>query len=465
MSLAPKEDQLLKNMWKEIGKQWQKFKVHFPKAQLMTGKLRMLEGEGEQEVWAASAFAAGVGAEEEFAQRLKGFHEKFMMWIIEEMPGVDPAKIETVIKTATAAFNPIIGMGQPQHQHDTLSNFGKREWVTPIRISAFDFPNVVCDREVIPGGRSRESVLRDIQDAGGDENDPAVLSQVRGIAPAQSTRALIRREWLDTAARRQGERELVGVGTLSLGVDVADSPTGDMSAISRWHGACCTEVSAFRASDAGEVGRLVHKEMTNPYAPISPRHVGVDYIGVGASTINELKRLGMKVRAIGNRTIQLLDTEEYWSKTVSKDGKTSPAGAKVIESERYGHVRDQIYWRLREDLRLGRIALPNDPLLFEELTAMEYEEVNEKILVGGKDELKVKLRRSPDRADAVAYGNWVRPRSPARGTTTPVQPENPHVDTGLEEFFERHEKREKREKREWERNLAKKLRMRKRGRI
>lgn len=466
LSLAPKQEQLLVNMWKEIELLWPKFKGMFPSATLLAGKLRMMgdapEGETSmREVWAATAFAAGVGADEEFAQRLKGFHNPRMLWIIEEMPGVDQAKIETVIKTATADFNPIVGMGQPAHQYDTLTNFGKRDWVTPLRMSSYDFPNVVCQREVIPGGRSYDSILRDIKDAAGNEEDPAVLSQVRGIAPAQSTRALVRREWLTAAVARLADPAF-RQGPLALGVDVADSPIGDLSTIARWQGATCTEVEAFRQSDAGQVGRKIYQEITEHQ--INPRYVGIDSIGVGASTVNELKRLGVKIRPLSNKTLPLLDTEGYWQQTIKKDGKVLPGGPKVVEAERYANPRSQMYWRLREDLRLGRIAVCHDELMFEELCAMEYadnEETGGKIVIAPKDDLRVRLGRSPDRADALAYGNWVRPRDVARLATSAPPLESRRRDSGLEKFWVAQQKREQRAKRDWQRHVREALRLKK----
>lgn len=454
-SVAPKYDLLLKNMWKEIGQLSRTFKKWFPDAQMLSGQLRMLSGEGQEELWSASAFGAGVGAEEELAQRLKGFHRQHMLWIIEEGPGVDQAMIETIVKTSSSEFNPILMMGNPEHQHDTLAQFGKRPWVTPIRISALDFPNVVCDREVIPGGRSRQSVQRDLEDALGNEDDPKYLSQVRGIAPAQSSRALIRWEWCEAAAARWKD-DAFRQGPPALGYDVADSPTGDPSARARWKGACCTDVEEFRADDAGEVGRIIYAEMMDPNNPVDPRNVGIDPVGVGASTINELKRLGVRVPNVDARRkpIPRLDVESLWSETKrSEDGRVLPAGPRVIETERYANRRSQMLWLLREDIRLGRAALPQDKLLFEELTAMEYEEPNGLITVEIKDKIRARIKRSPNRAEAVALGNFVRRRVPVKVEAAP-EPEERNRDYGLEKVLRRRAKQQEAEDRRAQRRLA-----------
>lgn len=454
LSIAPKQDLLLKNMWKEIGNLWPQFKRHFPKAQLLTDSLRMYgDEEGKREVWTASAFGAGVGADEELAAKAKGFHAARMMWIVEEAQGIAQPIINTITKTAVGEFNPIMALGNPSHQYDTLAMFGKRSRVTNLRISGYDYPNVVCDREVIPGARSRQSIVDDLNDADGDENDPTYISQVRGIAPEQSTRALIRRKWVEAAARRWEDPEY-RAGALALGVDPSDSPTGDRSAISHWQGACCTEVDTFRAEDASQVGRKVYEIIKDPFNPVNPQYVGIDAIGVGASTVNELKRLGVKIKTISGamRAIPRIDREAWRDadEDEAKDVRMIP------EAERYANLRAQVYWRLREDLRLGRIALPEDSMLFEELCAIEYEEPNGKILITDKKKLRSHLGRSPDRADAVAYGNWARPRHQRVERHDPLSDleAEPNFDAGLEKIIARRSKEQERQAKRIKRALA-----------
>lgn len=448
LSIAPREDQLLLNLWKELGKQWSRFVRHFPTAVLQGGKLRMLPGAEEREIWTATATTAGVGADEQVAQHLAGFHHPEMLWLIEETPGVDQAIMNTIINTATGRFNPIVAMGNRDHQHDTLGLFSARSWVTSIRISAYDHPNVVTGRNIIDGAVTPQSIERRLADVDGNTNDPIFMSRVRGIAPMQSARAMIAREWCEAAAKRWSDPEL-RKGPPALGVDVADSPTGDLSCISRWQGACCTEVSPFRAADASEVGRIVFGEITNADNPINPKHVGIDAIGVGASTVNELKRLGARIKVISGATrpVPKLDTEAMWETTEDTDhGTQRPTGPRIVEAERYSSHRSQVLWRLREDLRLHRIALPNDPKLFEELTAIEYEEPGGKITVALKEKIRQRLGRSPDRADAVAYGNWARPRIPVRTVGIVGIPQTTTTrDTGLERMLARQAKQSKKE--------------------
>jgi len=459
LSIAPRADQLLLNLWKNLGELFPRFKRHFPSATMLTGKLRMLEGVGEQEVWAATASGAGVGAQEEVAQRLAGFHQAHMLWIVEETPGVDGALMNTIINTATGQHNPILAMGNPDHRYDTLGLFAARPWVKAIRISALDHPNVVTGREVVPGAVTAESIRRRLADAGGNVNDPIYLSRVRGIAPSHSKRALIQLAWCEAAALRWADPAF-RAGPLALGVDPADSATGDMSAIARGQGACCTEVEAFHAADASELGRILKREIRSESAPIDPRFVGIDSVGVGASTVNELKRLGIRVRLIsgGKRAVPRVDVGR---RPDAREGEEDQL-VSVVEAEVYDCTRSQVLWALREDLRLARIALPDDPKLFEELTALEYkdEESGFKITVLPKAGVRARIGRSPDRSDAVAYWNWVRPRPRVRPKKQPTDEERParNRDQGLERFMAAHAKRQKAEEARFKRVFARRAR-------
>lgn len=431
LSLAPKRDLLLKNMWKEIGKLSPKFKAMFPEAEIFTGQLRMLPGEGMQEVWSATAFGAGVGADEDLAQNLKGFHAARQVWVLEETPGIDQPKIETVIKTSTGEFNPIVALGNPEHGYDPLAMFGKRNWVTHLRISAYDYPNVVLDREVIPGARSRVSIARDLEDAAGNVNDPIYISQVRGVHPDQSEFSLIKRSWCEDAAKRYAMPEY-RVGPLALGVDPSNSETFGKAAIARWQGACLTEVERRPCADANVLGAEVVAEAREQ--GIDQLNVGCDSIGNASGTINEAKRLGFYIRGLNGASkpeVRIDEDLRYGSTEADPD---APPGPVVVPEQRYANLRAQMYWQFREDLKLHRIALPNDPELFEELCVLQWDRKNGKIALMPKEDVIKKLKRSPDRADAAVYGNWVRRRRPLPNQEPPS---NPRPNRAYDDAFDR----------------------------
>ena len=458
---APTERQLLLFMWKEIGRLFPTFKKHFPQAEMFTGVLRMLPADDTgKETWAAKAFVAGVRADEESSTKAQGFHGIHTLHITEETPGIPDPIMVAIKETRTADHNLHLALGNPDHRHDQLHRFCLRKRVKHIRISALDFPNVVSGTSIVPGAVDARRLEERIEDLG--KGSRLYQSRVRGISPAQAEDALIKHEWCEAAAERYND-EAYRVGVEGLGVDVANSEDGDKGAIARWVGSCLTEVEAFPCPDANLLGKRIFEEIED--SDIDPRYVGVDPVGVGAGTVNELKRLGIRVRHLGggNKAIPGLDTDVLWSETEpNPEGHMKAAGPAVIEAERFVDLRSQIWWRMREDLRLDRVALPPDDELFSDLTIPTFGTRNGKIYVQSKEDIIRLLRRSPNKGDAACYGNWVRRRTPVRVKTERPMDSTENRDRGLERFMYRQQKRQQREERALMKRLRAKARRRER---
>ncbi len=104
-------------------------------------------------------------------------------------------------------------------------------------------------------------------------------------------------------------------------------------------------------------------------------------------------------------------------RTYGYNGGTSPS-----DGGRYLNARAEAYWRLREKLEAGEIALPPDEKLMDELLATRWRPTPEgKVRIEAKDDLKARLGRSPDKADAVVMavaGEVARKRLPSAGIAT-----------------------------------------------
>ena len=77
----------------------------------------------------------------------------------------------------------------------------------------------------------------------------------------------------------------------------------------------------------------------------------------------------------------------------------------------FSNVRSEAYWQFREALDPSQfggspIALPDDPLLVQELCAPTYAVGSQGIQVLAKDKVTAMIGRSPDRADAVVMAWW-----------------------------------------------------------
>jgi hypothetical protein len=384
ITLAPKADQLKLNLWKEIQSLWPRFQARRPNATLDTMRIRVRPMRDE---WIMLGFPVGVGADEESATKAQGFHAAHMLFIMEEMPGIDNAVLTAVVNTCVDPHNLILGLGNPDNQFDTLHQFCERDNVTHVVISALDHPNVVTKEQMIPGAVSFQKVEERKVEYGEESN--LYLSRVRGQSPQQATDSLIRRDWLQKCVNKSvEERQLLQEkGEAALGLDVANSPKGDKSCVARGKGAVLLELIPKPCPDAAAWARRdVHPWIQS--GGIRARRVGCDPIGVGGSAVNELTRLGIHI--------------------VGLNGGAKPLELRRTKSEKFLNLRAQMYWIMRLDVQEGKIALPDDDELLQDLTVVRWGVRGGKIYIEDKEEIRKKLKRSPDKGDSAVYWNFIR---------------------------------------------------------
>lgn len=407
-TFAPKEDQLRLYIWKNIGELWPRFQRLFPTATLTDLCIRMRGGIDNS--WAAHGYAVGIKADETVATKAAGMHAQDMLLVYEEMPGIPAQVVEAGKNTCTAPHNLRVGIGNPNHQLDTLHRFCQESGVVPLRVSALDHPNVVTgNANLIPGAVAQKSIDKRRADYG--EQSPVFQSRVRGVSPEQASDSLIRLEWLKAAAKRYELRKLAGTVPTRVtgkGVDVSNSEHGDGAAIVDFADNVFIRVECFPCPDCNALGRQVAKEMdakswaSDEDTSLSALRVAVDATGVGAGTVNELRRLGKIVRAIhfGQKPMRMVEK--------APDGKAVEWSPDVNMFENW---RAQAYWQAREDLRLGVVDGPENMELWQELIAPTFDDTSKVVKLEPKDDIKARLGRSPDRADAWVLANWVRARA------------------------------------------------------
>lgn len=409
---AAKKEQLEEYSWVELRKLFPRFKVLFPSADIhglrirMDGKVR----EGELAGWGAVGMGVKVGADDEIATGAAGIHAPHLLLSHEETQGIDHAVLNATENTATGPHNLRQAVGNPDAMDDALHQFCISDDVHHIIISALDHPNVVVneardpewrdldnDVQVVPGAVSRISVARRRRKLGPD--NPMYRSRVRGISPPQHKDALYRQEWIERAVERWHTEELLR-GLPALACDVARSDDGDYASIAEGTGAHLEYVRKFRCNDVSALG--VRLAVLIRMREILERHVGVDVGGgYGGGTVDKLKELGIYVQAInpGAGAVSEVDQTLLDEKQIA-----------VRHEVEFRNFRAQTHWRLAMDLQLGRIALPPDEELHQDLRAVRWEPKNGKVWIEEKDEIKKRLGRSPDKGDAVVMWNWVRNR-------------------------------------------------------
>lgn len=235
--------------------------------------------------------------------------------------------------------------------------------------------------------------------------------------------------WVEAAMRRWRDRETLGLipggqrgaGPMTcIGVDVAHGGK-DMTALARRHGDFIDRILKYAGAetpDGMSAARLVINAITDGAV------CNVDVIGYGASCHERLVDKPPEGFGIQAQPINFSCRSEHYDKS----GKL-----------RMVNVRAEAYWRLREELdpdNGSTLALPPDTDLKNELCESMYEITTVGIKIEDKGDIKDRLRRSPDSADAIAlttlpngipYGAIVAAPLPAiQGAATmqtAVQPE------------------------------------------
>ena len=169
-------------------------------------------------------------------------------------------------------------------------------------------------------------------------------------------------------------RELpVGTETV-MGVDVARSLNGDASCVALCRAGLVHLPPLWREPDAMKtVARVAHL-----VAQFGPKRVRVDETGVGAGVVDRLRQMGYAVEGVA-------------------------FGGAATDPKRFKNKRCEMYFSLREGLEQGKVSLPDDEDLIADLSALRFDfDAAGRIVLESKDEVRKRLGRSPDRADALA---------------------------------------------------------------
>lgn len=188
---------------------------------------------------------------------------------------------------------------------------------------------------------------------------------------------LIPDNWLENAINQR-----CSSGKRQAGLDVARFGSDSTVYIYR-EGGNVKRIKAIKELDTMEVVGWVSKLLDED----EPEVCCVDVIGIGSGVYDRLEE-------IDEHEVEEINVGSAPS---SKDNK-----------ERFVNLRAEAYWQLRKlfkpDKATGRslISIPNDKDLIQELREIRYTYSSEKkIKIEAKDDMKRRLGRSPDKADAL----------------------------------------------------------------
>jgi len=413
---APPESNLKKLLWGEIGSIVEK------NADLFKGdKIKDLQISKTAKSFVAGVTIPSSGTSAQREAKFSGKHAPYLLFILDEADAIPDEVYRGIESCMSGGHTRLLLMFNPRSESGEAYRMERDGRANIVHLSAFNHPNVITGKDVIPGAVTMDTTVRRINQwtrplaesenpdsecfklpeflegvIGEDQTgrkytalkpgyykvlESAFSYMVLGQYPSQGSTQLISREWIDLARSRwdvhvseHGERSpesSSGIMGLDVGEFGSDSNAacfrygGYVEKIITW-GGVDTMITGDRAADEFQSRNLTR--------------VNVDATGVGAGVAPHMQRLGC----------------------TSKGVKVASSPTEKTEMGEFFILRDQLWWAVREWLRTDKGAMiPPDNDLIEELLTATYEVMNGKIRIMKKATMRELLKRSPDRADAL----------------------------------------------------------------
>jgi hypothetical protein len=372
-----------------------------------------LPGRTNQTEWWIGTYLAGLGRKpsDYNPSGMQGLHAEHMLIIVDEAAGVTSNLVDAVETLATNDDAKILMIGNPD---DPQSQFAKihadpeKYGYHTIRISAWDTPNFTDEHKHLPKQITNSLLsqrwVRERQAAWGVTH-PFYVAKVEAEFPTDAENTIAQTHSVVAARvpfaeREMGDDENPNVAQpftpsrtaqptrVSLGVDVAGSEHGDETVI--------REVLEYNNSRFA-IGREWRLRTTEP-SEIASRvtlaqtltaatFIGVDTIGIGWG-VHELIKTAM---AVPNQSPK--------AKVIAVN-----AAKAADQKDLYYNKRAEMWWTVAREL-LGRNKIDtsnaeNRDDLEAQFLGTKYTIQKGKILAEAKDDIRKRLGRSPDNADA-----------------------------------------------------------------
>lgn len=467
VSTAPSAAQVGAIMWREVAK------IH-RKAELI-GKINR----AGYPQWFIDAELVGYGRKPaDYEQSaFQGIHAKYVLVVIDEACGVPKHLYDAIDSLATNEHARVLAIGNPDDPASHFASICKpgSGW-NVIHLDGLRSPNITYDRvvgddpskpkwpllaalmeaegipystEVVPDElrayliNERWIEERIARWAGITEQLAASLTRdqlkermltachgsslftakVRGIFPDAASEGVIPLGWIQQAvARWQDLQGYSGSDSLKaevpgnriVGVDVARTGN-DETCLCLRYGSYVPRLERMRVTDTMDVVARVAAYMHEPGAMAV-----IDVIGIGSG--------------VYDRLLQMRNTAEIVGTPLPFNASAGTKRKDRLGQFLFYNSRAAAWWRMREllDPAFGsQIALPDDEMLIEELAAPKYElYAAGRMKVESKEDIKRRIGRSTDSADAVIQAFWIDGQGPG-AEFIPYAQENPR-DKGRE---------------------------------
>lgn len=358
-------------------------------------KRRLPPMDGEPAVLARSGMRSDdlreiVGFTASESEAVAGTSGANLFYIIDEASGVDDAIFEAIEgnragggEEGTAVRMLLLGNPTRTVGEFFRSQTDKKDHYKSIHVSSEDTPNVKQGRIVVPGLATRAWVEEKRREWG--EDSALYQVRVRGNFAQESETTVIGLHLVNEAIARHEDTEIDLGARLHIGVDVARYGD-DETAIAVRRGDKVIHLETHAKLDEHQVAFRVIQAARRWREPNEIPVVKIDTCGT----------VGIRATAAlaSNR-----DAREIELVAVN-------VGNKAYLRREFPLLRDQLWFACATWLREGG-SIPDESKLAAELVAPSFSfDSMQRRRVESKDDIRKRLKRSPDRADAVCLAVW-----------------------------------------------------------
>lgn len=384
----------------------------------------------------AEWFLTGFKADETQTEVWTGFHAVHTMFVVTEASGMADKVFEAIEGNLQGesrmliVFNPNRSVGYAANSFN--NPIEQRRW-NKFRLNSLTAPNVLTKQKTIPGQVDYEwvkdkvdswcrPVPKDekgkIQVSEAIEHDfkfegvwyrPSDLFRVKvlGLFPRVSEDVLIPMDWIKLAWERwkvHVENGFVNVKPLRLGADAAGMGR-DSNTMCHRHGDFVEKFTQFNSA-----GKALHMQFAGKIVNVMDNN-NDDFLGIHPKAFVDTIGEG---GGVYSRLIELSEKDEFKflkDNVYSVKHSEAPEYEGIVLTDKTGqykflNMRAYLLWAVRDWLNPefeSNAMLPEDFELAEELTQTKWKFMsNGKIQIESKEELKSRIKRSPDKFDSLA---------------------------------------------------------------
>lgn len=367
---APTRQQLYDVLWAEISKWLTSSKIE----QLLKWTKTRVYMIGHEDRWFATARTATR------PENMQGFHEEYMLFIVDEASGVSDPIMEAILGTLSGPENKLLLCGNPTKVSGVFydSHHRDRADYRVHKVSSLS-----------SGRTNKENIAMLIRKYGKDSD--VVRVRVHGEFPKAEPDTFIPIDIVEAAMMREVEPD----GVLEIGVDVARFGN-DETVLAARVGLKLVRLEPHSKQDtmvtAGHV-ILMAKDLMKEYSKARCT-VKIDDDGVGGGVTD-------RVREVVSEEGLLMDVIDCHNGGIPED------------RDHYEDWGTESWACIRDLLKDDEIELINDSDLVGQFTTRKYRITSKgKIKIESKEDMKKRGLRSPDRADAVVLAFATNVRAP-----------------------------------------------------